>query len=81
MTTEAERVIYDIFNAIFAIFILTITVAIIAVEECMASAIAGTIDLLHVANRITEAIGKKELPRFDWKIVSVPASRLKQVTA
>jgi transcriptional regulator GlxA family with amidase domain len=56
---------------------MSITVAIIAVEACMASAIAGSIDLLHVANRITKAMGKKELPRFDWKIVSVSGQPVK----
>lgn len=56
---------------------MTITVAIVVVEECMASAIAGTIDLLHVANRITDALGDKALPRFDWKVVSVSGRPVK----
>ncbi|MES9930248.1 MAG: helix-turn-helix domain-containing protein [Candidatus Thiodiazotropha sp. 6PDIVS] len=49
----------------------TITVAIVVIEECMASAIAGTIDMLYAANRIIEAMGKQQLPRFEWKVVSV----------
>jgi transcriptional regulator GlxA family with amidase domain len=56
---------------------MTITVAILAVEECMASAIAGSIDLLHTANRVTAAMGKKNLPRFDWKVVSVSGLSVK----
>ncbi|MCG7903759.1 hypothetical protein A3194_08455 [Candidatus Thiodiazotropha endoloripes] len=49
----------------------TVSVAIVVIEECMASAIAGSIDMLYAANRISEAMGKQQLPRYEWKVVSV----------
>ncbi|MET0005135.1 MAG: transcriptional regulator [gamma proteobacterium symbiont of Ctena orbiculata] len=55
----------------------TVTVAIVAIDECMASAIAGSIDMLYAANRIIDAMGKKELPRFEWKVASVSGRPVK----
>ncbi|MEW8525544.1 MAG: helix-turn-helix domain-containing protein [Candidatus Thiodiazotropha endolucinida] len=55
----------------------TVTVAIVAIDECMASAIAGSVDMLYAANRIIDAMGKKELPRFEWKVVSVSGRPVK----
>ncbi|MEW8586443.1 MAG: hypothetical protein AB2531_11825, partial [Candidatus Thiodiazotropha sp.] len=55
----------------------TISIAIVALDECMASAIVGSIDMLYAANRIIEAMGKRELPRFEWKVVSVSGRAVK----
>lgn len=50
---------------------MDVTIAIVLIEQCMASAIAGSIDMLHVANRVTQALGRDDLPVFHWQLVSV----------
>ncbi|MCG7866553.1 MAG: hypothetical protein JAY74_09300, partial [Candidatus Thiodiazotropha taylori] len=55
----------------------TVSVAVVVIEECMASAIAGSIDMLYAANRIIEAMGKRHLPRFEWRVVSVSGRPVK----
>ncbi|MBV2121647.1 MAG: helix-turn-helix domain-containing protein [Candidatus Thiodiazotropha sp. (ex Ctena orbiculata)] len=55
----------------------TVSVAVVVIEECMASAIAGSNDMLYAANRIIQAMGKRHLPRFEWRVVSVSGRPVK----
>jgi len=55
----------------FTTFLMSIRIAIIALDQCLASAIAGSIDLLHAANQIGSSLRHDNSSIFDWKISSI----------
>lgn len=45
-------------------------VTLLALDECLASSIAGTVDLLHAANLVAASLDPPRAPIFAWQVLS-----------